>query len=137
MKAWIRMGLVALFIGAVMLARANGVGGGKSDGGGERDKATPADGAKVAIGAKATGGRKFLLQFGFGMMPLGLVGAFIALVYPIFAIILNDIFAWGLPQYSVLDTILMAGGFFALSIMGGLICEIILKGIRREKRERD
>lgn len=90
-----------------------------------------------SVGAKATGGRKFLLQFGFGMMPLGLAGALFALVYPIFAIVLNDVFAWGLPRYSVLDTILMAGGFFMLSVMGGLICEVVLKGLRREERERE
>ena len=88
------------------------------------------DGDKRPI--KAEGMDKFALLLGFNMMGVGLVGAALSIMYPIAAIALSEIFEieWWMPR--LITTIFMVGGCFMISIIGRLVCESILKALRRD-----
>lgn len=76
-------------------------------------------------------------HIGILMMGLGMVGAALALAYPILALFLDEVFEIQWPSYGALGSIFLACMGFSVAVAGGLMSEKALGRRRRDKAEGD
>ena len=108
MKRGIKMGLIALGVGALVAFAANR-GGARGDAG--KGEGKGGDEGKMSLKA----------HIGVNMMGLGILGAMLAIAYPFLAMFLADVFEIHWRSYSVAGSIFLACAGFSVAAFGGEI----------------